>query len=168
MTPPTLITPRLTLRPQRREDFDAFADLLASDRSRYMGGPIPRDTAWSWFCSDEAGWSFLGFGALSITETASGGLVGQIALLQPPRFPEPELGWLAYEGWTGRGYVTEAARALRDWAWARGMTTLVSYVDPDNHKSHAVARRLGAVQDPDAPNPDPVDVVWRHRPETSL
>lgn len=165
---PTLTTQRLTLRPQRLEDFDHFAGIFASNRSVYMGGPLDRDTAWMWFCSDEASWNFRGYGALTITETATQAIVGQIALLHPPRFPEPELGWLAYEGMTGKGYVTEAARALRDWAWAQGMTTLVSYVDPPNERSHAVARRLGAVRDLTAKAPDATDWIWRHSPETSL
>lgn len=166
MTPPTLTTERLTLRPQQRGDFEPFAALLGSDRARYMGGPLSRDTAWAWFCSDEASWTFLDHGALSITETATGALVGQIAILQPPSFPERELGWLAYEGMTGKGYVTEAARALRDWGFrSRGYATLVSYVDPRNDRSHAVARRLGAVRDPQAAAPDRGDIVWRHSPE---
>jgi RimJ/RimL family protein N-acetyltransferase len=48
------------------------------------------------------------------------------------------------------------------------LTTLVSYMDPENHASAAVARRLGAVPDPDAPRqPGPeneADLVFRHTP----
>jgi RimJ/RimL family protein N-acetyltransferase len=164
MTPPTLTTARLTLRPQRVEDFEPFAALLATDRARYMTRPLSRDTAWTWFCADEASWTFHGHGALTITETATGTIVGQTGILLPPRFPERELGWLLYDGMTGKGYATEAAGALLDWAWAQGMTTLVSYVDPDNRASHAVAQRLGAVRDTVAKAPDDGDVVWRHSP----
>lgn len=165
MTPPTLTTERLTLRPQRLEDFEPFAAMMASDRAAYMGGPLTRATAWAWFCSDEASWTFLGHGALTVIETATGALVGQVGILHPPRFPETELGWLAYPGMTGKGYVTEAAGRLRDWAWDQGMTTLVSYVDHENFPSHRVAERLGAVRDMDAPAVDPTDWVWRHSPE---
>ena len=31
--------------------------------------------------------------------------------------PEKELGWLVYDGYEGQGYATEAAAALRDWAF---------------------------------------------------
>jgi RimJ/RimL family protein N-acetyltransferase len=52
---------------------------------------------------------------------------------------------------------------LRDWAFANlPIETLVSYTDPDNHASQAVARRLGAVLDADAPRQDPEDLVWRY------
>jgi RimJ/RimL family protein N-acetyltransferase len=79
-------------------------------------------------------------------------------------FPEKELGWLLYEGFEGKGYATEAARAMRDWAFGPGgLASLVSYFDPENARSMAVAQRLGAVLDPDAPVQDAGDVVYRHR-----
>jgi len=55
------------------------------------------------------------------------------------------------------------AIALRDWAMsALRLDSLVSYVHPDNKASAAVAERLGAVLDPDAPRPNPGDLVYRH------
>lgn len=59
--------------------------------------------------------------------------------------------------------MTEAAVALRDWAFAElGLPSLVSYFDPANVRSIAVAERLGAVRDDNAPRQDPEDVVYRH------
>lgn len=160
---PTLTTARLTLRPQRLEDFEPFAALLATERAVHMGGPLSRDRAWTWFCSDEAGWTFHGHGGLTITETATGRVAGQTGILQPPRFPERELGWLIYDGMTGKGYGTEAAAALRDWGFGQGLPTLVSYIDPDNRPSRRLAERLGATVDPDAPRPDGDGcLVYRH------
>jgi RimJ/RimL family protein N-acetyltransferase len=77
---------------------------------------------------------------------------------------------MLYDGHEGQGYATEAARALRDWAFDEaGLPTLVSYMDRENHASAAVARRLGAVPDPEAarqPGPEnDGDLVFRHRPE---
>ena len=163
IAPPTLATARLTLRPQRMADFAAFARTLASPRARYMGGPLDRDMAWLWFASDEAQWSLCGWGALSVVETASGRLAGQVAVLQPPRFPETELGWMAHRWAEGRGYMSEAAAALRDWAFGpRGLTTLVSYIDADNSRSCRLAERLGARLEPDAARVDAGDLVYRH------
>lgn len=42
---------------------------------------------------------------------------------------------------TGRGYVTEAARAILDEALAGGLRRVVA--DLDNHASQRVARRIG-------------------------
>ena len=107
---PTLTTARLTLRPQTMADFPAFAAFMASPRAQFMGGLPDGSQAWDWFASDQAQWSLMGWGALSVTESASGRLVGKVSVIQPPHFPETELGWIAYA--EGRGFLTEAATAL--------------------------------------------------------
>ncbi|WP_328590527.1 GNAT family N-acetyltransferase [Frigidibacter oleivorans] len=123
---PTLITPRLRLRPPRVEDFPDYARLMASDRAVHMGGPFAIPMAWGLFCHDIAQWALFGLGALSI-DLPDGTTVGQVGLNRGPLFPEPELGWLVYAGHEGRGYAFEAATALRDWAFlTRGLPTLVS------------------------------------------
>jgi RimJ/RimL family protein N-acetyltransferase len=93
----------------------------------------------------------------------TGECVGQVGINHGPLFPEKELGWQLYEGREGRGYATEAAMALRDWAMhTLRLDNLVSYVHPENHRSVAVAERLGATLDPDALRQDPDDLVYRH------
>jgi RimJ/RimL family protein N-acetyltransferase len=160
---PKLMTERLVLRAPVADDFPAYARLLASPRAKGMGGPHTLRAAWGMFCHDVAVWPLFGHGALMIDLRATGECVGQVGINHGPLFPEKELGWLVYEGHEGRGYATEAAAALRDWA-ARtlGLDRLVSYIDPENSRSIAVAERLGAALDPDAPKQDPDDLVYRH------
>jgi len=81
-----------------------------------------------------------------------------------------ELGWaLIREHW-GRGYATEAAAAIRDWAHERRPDDrLVSLITPDNVRSQRVAKRLGAIP---AETVTPSDsgrtaVVWRYPPAAS-
>lgn len=160
---PTITTERLTLRAPTLADFEPLAALLASPRALGVGGPYSRFAAWGLFCHDLACWQLFDHGALMIDLSASGECVGQIGINHGPLFPEKELGWMLYEGHEGHGYAAEAAAAMRDWAFAeRGFDTLVSYCDPANTRSIAVARRLGAVLDPDAPRQDPEDLVFRH------
>jgi len=160
---PTLRTERLVLRPMVEADFPAYRDMMASPRSSYMGGPVEPRFAWGMFCHDIACWMLYGHGGLMIDVAATGECVGQVGVNGGPMFPEPELGWLLYAGHEGQGYVTEAAGALRDWAFsAGGLPTLVSYFDPANIRSIAVAERLGAVRDFGALRQDPDDVVYRH------
>ncbi len=162
---PTLRTTRLTLRPPVIGDFPAYAQFLASPRSWGMGGPFGQREAWGMFCHDVALWELFGHGALMIDLTEAGACIGQVGINHGPLFPEKELGWLLYEGFESQGYASEAARALRDWAFGRlGLETLVSYIDPRNHRSTAVAERLGARLDPQAPKDDPDDLVYRYRP----
>ena len=162
---PTLTTERLILRPPIYADFPAYERFLASPRAVHMGGPYARFAAWGLFCHDIALWHLFGHGALMIDLRETGECIGQVGINHGPLFPEKELGWLLYEGHEGRGYAFEAARALRDWAFAeRHLPALVSYCDGANARSIAVAARLGAVADPDAPRQDPEDVVFRHSP----
>jgi RimJ/RimL family protein N-acetyltransferase len=162
---PTLTTERLVLRPPVFADFPLYAELLASPRSIHMGGPYDTFAAWGLFCHDIACWHLFGHGALMLELRSTGECVGQVGINHGPLFPEKELGWLLYPGDEGHGYAIEAARALRDWAFTvSGLPTLVSYVDPANVRSIAVAERLGATLDNEALRQDPEDLVYRHHP----
>lgn len=163
MTIPTLHTKRLTLRAPTMADYDAYAELMGSQRSKFMGGPFNADDTWGGFCHAIATWSYFGRGTLFVDHRDTGKTIGEVGLNDGPIFPETELGWSLFEGNEGQGFATEAATALRDWAFADGkLETLVSYTHPENFKSQAVARRLGGVEDPDAPRQDAEDVVFRY------
>ncbi len=162
---PTLRTERLVLRPPVMADFEAYRLLMTSPRSSGMGGPFDGRAAWGMFCHDIALWELCGHGALMMDLVGGGQCVGQVGINHGPLFPEKELGWLLYDGYEGHGYATEAAAALRDWAFAaRGLSTLVSYFDPANVRSVRVAERLGGRRDPDAVRQDPEDIVIRYPP----
>jgi RimJ/RimL family protein N-acetyltransferase len=164
MLAPTLQTERLTLRPMVAADFPAYAAMMATPRAKGMGGPFGERAAWGMFCHDAAGWALFDLGALMLDRRDTGATIGQVGLNSGPLFPEPELGWMLYDGHEGQGFATEAAGALRDRAFANlKLESLVSYTDPDNHGSQAVARRLGAVLDTGATGQDPTDLVFRHQ-----
>ena len=65
----------------------------------------------------------------------------------------------------GFGYATEAAAAIRDWAYeSRSIDLLVSLISPNNVRSQRVAERIGATP---AETVTPAHtkqktVVWRH------
>jgi RimJ/RimL family protein N-acetyltransferase len=162
---PTLTTARLTLRPLRVSDYPAYLEIIASPRSKYMGGPYEGWAAWGMFCHEIALWELFGHGGLSIERRSDGAWLGVVEINDGPIFPEKELGWMLAEGGEGQGYATEAAAALRDWAFTTlRLTTLVSYCDPENGRSIAVAKRLGGVLDGVAARQDPEDLVFRYRP----
>ena len=98
-----------------------------------------------------------------IEEQDTSACLGQVGINYGPLFPEWELGWLVYPEAEGQGYAYEATTRLRDWAMhERGLSTLVSYIDPENRRSCRLAERLGATLDQDAARPDPTDLVYRH------
>jgi RimJ/RimL family protein N-acetyltransferase len=160
---PRLETERLVLRPHRMEDFPPFAAFFAGDRARFVGGPLPLRRVWHGFASDVGSWALMGFGAWAIEEKATGDFAGQVGLNKPAYFPEREIGWILMPGFEGRGFATEAARTARVFAYdTLGWNTAVSYIDPENRRSIAVARRLGATEDERAERFDPKDLVFRH------
>ena len=160
---PLLTTERLVLRAQRLEDFEPFATMLASPRAVYMNGPITRRDAWNWFASDSGSWVLLGLGGWTLERRTDGAVIGQVGINKPDYFPEVEMGWMLYPEFAGQGYATEAAIAARDWAFGpRALDTLVSYIDPENAASRAVAGRLGAQLDDTAPVPEPGTLAYRH------
>ncbi|WP_220749045.1 GNAT family N-acetyltransferase [Jannaschia sp. AI_61] len=167
LTIPTLTTERLILRAPTRADFAPSAALLASARATYMGGPYDRAAAWAQFTGACASWLLEGFGSWMITDRATGAWLGETGITHPDHFPEPELGWMVAPEAEGQGIAHEAARAAQTWGLqTRGLATFVSYVDPENIRSLALARRLGARQDDSAQRPageTPADTtVFRH------
>jgi RimJ/RimL family protein N-acetyltransferase len=162
---PTLTTERLTLRPPVAADFPAYRDMVGSSRAKFMGGPYGGWAAWGMFCHEIGCWQMYGHGGLVIERKTDGVAVGVIEINDGPLFPEKELGWMLYEGFEGQGFATEAGAAMRDWGFGTlKLMTLVSYFDPHNARSIAVATRLGGVRDDAAPRQDAEDLVLRYRP----
>ncbi|MEM6889568.1 MAG: GNAT family N-acetyltransferase [Pseudomonadota bacterium] len=164
---PSISTQRLRLRPADRSDFDAYAAMLRTERTRFMGGPYTRQAAWDMFCKMIAGWHLDGFGGW-IIDAGDERMLGVVAIWYPDHFPEPEIGWTLADAAEGKGIAFEAADAALAWYWkATGAETIVSYISPGNHRSQTLARRLGAEQDAAAPLPEgetaDETLVFRHR-----
>ncbi|MDO6964108.1 GNAT family N-acetyltransferase [Rhizobium alvei] len=162
---PEIVTDRLRLRPYRMEDFLALVALYDTDRAAFIGGRLPPAKVWDGFMSCIGHWPLRGFGGWAVEERATGLLAGEVAIHQPPHYPEIELGWLVFDGFEGRGFAYEAAVVARRFALeAARVERLVSYIDQPNRRSIALAKRLGARRDPEAltPNQDPC-FVYRHK-----
>jgi RimJ/RimL family protein N-acetyltransferase len=55
-----------------------------------------------------------------------------------------EIGWTLHPSYEGHGYMTEAAGAILEVAFARiGLHRVIARIDPRNHASAALCRRLG-------------------------
>jgi RimJ/RimL family protein N-acetyltransferase len=80
---------------------------------------------------------------------------------------QPELGWALMRTHWGWGYATEAAAAIRDWAYeSRPIDLLVSLISPGNVRSQRVAERIGATPTETITPAHTMQetVVWRHSP----
>ena len=168
---PVLGTERTRLRALRLSDMDAWAEILCTDRSRWMDGPMSRDDAFIELAASAGGWLLRGIGFWTVETREGGEVLGFAGVNMEPSDREPELGYFFRAAFEGRGYAAEACRAARDWTWAQGLPSLVSYVDPENLRSAALVERLGARRDAGAEaefdgTPDAGVAVYRHpRPD---
>ncbi len=150
-----LETPRLVLCDKRADDLDFITSLYADARvMRWIGdgGTLPREEAEARFfrvleIEREPGherWDSFKI----VARKADGVRVGQAGMLRCAidGAPEIEIGWwLAPFAW-GHGYATEAACALRDFAFGELRLDHLSIVlQAENAPSVAVARRIGGV-----------------------
>ena len=163
---PVIATERLRLRAPHIADFPIYARFLI-DTDLDAADDDMREEAWLDFCQIAASWPLRGFGSWT-ADDRRGRTVGAVVLNHEFGDPEVELGWAVAEGAEGQGIATEATRAVRSHLFgAMGFATLVSYIDPVNTRSIAVAERLGAVRDAkaEAALNDEI-LVYRHSPES--
>jgi RimJ/RimL family protein N-acetyltransferase len=150
-----LETERLVLRDKRPADAGFVAELSADPRvMRWIGdgSTYSREEAETRFArvlAIESGPANERWHAFKILIRKEDGVpIGQAGLLrcEIDGAPEVEIGWwLAPSAW-GRGYATEAALALCDFAFRELRLDRLSVVlHAENAKSVAVALRLGAV-----------------------
>jgi RimJ/RimL family protein N-acetyltransferase len=105
---------------------------------RYRREQIASDTSW-------APWSLR---AIVLREGAT--MIGYVNFHGPPGVNDTatpnavELGWTVFPKYRRRGYATETARALLDWAATEhGIHRFVSSTTPDNAPSLRVHDKLG-------------------------
>ncbi len=165
---PRLETERLTLRAPEAGDWEGWAAFFGSARAQHAGGPQARPAAWRAFGHMIGHWVLRGYGSYVVTLRGSERALGLVGPYFPEGRPEREIGWTLWSAEAeGHGYAFEAARATLLQAFGPlGWTTAVSYIDAENARSIALARRLGAIEDPGAERPHDEDVVFRHpKPE---
>ncbi len=146
MSPDALIeTERLRLRAMTADDLDELIRLQEDPQvSRFMGRPS-REWLEGWLRSSQAEWAERGHGRLAIVVRESGEFLGRTGLKYWPQFEETEIGWALHPEARGRGYATEAARAVLRWGFERfpELPLITAMIQPENAASIAVAERLG-------------------------
>ena len=163
---PVLETERLTLRGPEREDLPAFTQFMTSAPSMVaQGETVTAEQAWFGFLTGIGHWQWHGFGFFTVVLRQTGKPVGRVGLLKHSNWQDIELAWHLFEAGEGHGFATEAAFAVKSWAYGDlGLTKLCSYIDVTNERSQAVAQRLGAVTDGTRAPHEPEAEVWVHSP----
>lgn len=113
-----------------------------------------------------------GFGPYAVVEKTSGVVIGYCGLFYFPNVngkEEVEVGYRLAKSCWGQGYATEAARAVRDYAFnVLGLSRLIAIIEPNNIRSIRVAEKLNMVRESEVKlseewtHPDFVYVVNKH------
>ncbi len=143
-----LETPRLLLREMSLDDLDFIAEMLADPLvMRFYPKTYSREEAAAWIDRQQDRYALHGSGLWLALDRATGEPVGQVGLLRQTvdGVEEPEVGYLLHHRHWSRGLATEAAAAVRDWAFqVRGEPYIISLIRPENLPSQAVALRIGS------------------------
>lgn len=142
-----LETARLRLRELQPADLDFVAEMLADPEvMRFYPKCYAREEAREWLERQRGRYARDGHALWLVEERDRGTPVGQIGLVTQTvaGAPVPEVGYLVHRPYWRRGYASEAARGVRDHAFAAfGYARVVSLIRPENAPSQAVARTLG-------------------------
>lgn len=145
---PPLVTGRLELRRISGADVGpllvAFGD---PEVMRFVGAerkPLTGDGVKALVRAAGGHWSRHGFGLLAIVDRATGRVLGEAGLQVLEGGPDVEFGYTLSRAAWGRGYATEAARAILLWAFAGlRLERVVAVVDPAHAASLRVLDKLG-------------------------
>jgi RimJ/RimL family protein N-acetyltransferase len=146
-------TERLLLEPldvSRQEDFVALTADPETMRYWWPNGPFTREVAERSFAASLARLREHGFGRRWIVAKQNGAWLGFTETkyfgqsCEDVSPDEVEIGWMLMPSAWGRGYATEAGRAVRDEAFDRlALDTIVAVHHPANAASGRVMEKLG-------------------------
>ena len=139
-------TPRLTLRPVTAADLattHAYAGDLENTRFM-MFLPYADEAETAAFLLDaQAQWRMDAPERYEFAVCLEGTHIGGLTLYMQEDRTEAELGWVLHKAYWRKGYVTEAALALMDFARFLGVTRIFACCDSENVASYKTMEKLG-------------------------
>jgi RimJ/RimL family protein N-acetyltransferase len=149
---PAVVTPRLELVPCSQSVANALSDDV-EQAGRLLNARLPTewpDPELAEFMPFYANLlrkdpDLLGYGVWLLIERESRTVVGSAGFQGHPNTDgEIELGYGVHADFRNRGYATEAARALVEWAIAQpGVKRITAHCDQENIPSHRVVEKAG-------------------------
>jgi len=136
-------TERLILREYAAEDFDAIYDILSDPETmRHYPKPFDEERTRGWIEWNRQNYRTYGFGLWAVVLKETGELIGDCGLTIQRIDGEllPEIGYHIHKKYWRRGFGSEAARAVRDWAFQNTeYDCLYSYMKHTNVGSYSTA-----------------------------
>jgi RimJ/RimL family protein N-acetyltransferase len=142
-----LETPRLILREFELDDADALALILSDPHTmRFYPAPLDRAAVEQWIARNTQRYAKDGHGLWAMILKSSNEMVGDCGLTvqEVDGTDEVEIGYHTRSDLWGQGLTTEAARACRNYGFARlPVERLISLIRPENLPSQRVAEKNG-------------------------
>jgi [ribosomal protein S5]-alanine N-acetyltransferase len=142
-----LETSRLILREFTPDDAQSLALVLSDpDTMRFYPAPLDRAGVEMWISRNLQRYAEDGHGLCAMILKSSGDLIGDCGLTvqDVDGKNEIEIGYHVRRDLWGQGLATEAARACRDYGFARlPVERLISLIRPENFPSRQVAEKNG-------------------------
>lgn len=141
-----LETKRLVLRPMLESDFEALHLIFTDPKvmAAFQHDPFTREQMQRWLDRNLDHQNEFGYGLFSVTLKETETLIGDCGLEQMDDMNAAELGYDFRSDFWNRGYATEAACAVRDYAFdVLQLPELISLIRVGNLASQRVAEKVG-------------------------
>ena len=151
-------TDRLTIKSNQEVDLEPLATLWADPEvTYYMGGPRNYEEILKILREDTQLNPQPVFDLWPFIEKETGQIIGTGGILEKDidgRNQYEIIYVLAKSAW-GKGFATEVARSLKDYAFNQlGLKRVTALIDPDNVKSEKVATKIGLRYEKDTVRPN--------------
>jgi ribosomal-protein-alanine N-acetyltransferase len=149
---PTLITPRLVLRPYALADAPEVQRLAGAREiaatTLTVPHPYPDGAAEAWIGTHASAWAARTAVTLAVTFREGGGLIGAVGLTLVMADRRAELGYWIGVPWWNRGFATEASRAVIDFGFGSlGLHRIMARHLARNPSSGRVMEKLGMTKE---------------------
>jgi len=148
MVPERLETDRLLLRMFEQDDWRALHEHYSdAECTRFtFRRTLTEGGSWRAMASMVGHWQLRGYGPYAVEDKSTQAVLGTVGLWYPVEWPAPEIKWaLARRHW-GKGYASEAVRAVQRMARERiPELSLISFINRENAASIRLALAVGAV-----------------------
>jgi ribosomal-protein-alanine N-acetyltransferase len=143
-----LETERLLLRPMNADDLDDLLGIFGDPAvmAAFRAEPLDREHVRAWLERNLEHQRAHGYGLFAVSSKDDARVIGDcgLELMQIEGERVAELGYDFRSDCWNRGYATEAACAVRDYAFGSlALPRLVSLIQPGNPASERVARKTG-------------------------
>lgn len=148
LVPENIKTKRLNLRQFINEDWlDIHQYYSDKEATKFtFGRSLSEGESWRAMASMMGHWQLRGYGPYALEDKVSKKIIGIAGFWYPNDWPEPEIKWALIRQYWGKGYASEAARAIQETALKYiPEIPLISFIHSDNSASIKLALNINAV-----------------------